>query len=531
VSALPVIERELIAAARKPWTARMRILFALAGVVTCLMVMAVPRMPTREQGIMMLVALSILSLVFALFSGCFLTADCISREKREGTLGLLFLTPLRYRDVVLGKLVSSSVLVSYGLLAVFPVFFLPLLNGGVTWAEVLRVILALLVTLSLSLCIGLFCSVLSTEAKTAVLATFATVLVVTLVPLLYLFLEAMFTRGNPTFHGVVQFSPSVMLMLSFDEVYRRVPHFSYWGSAALQSILALGLFFASVNLLPRRWTASKQLRVRPQTSSRVRSSRPTHDRGRLSSAANPYAWAAGRGAAEPIWFRGFRGVMLLLIGSMAVVAVTTRHWEETYSTAFITAYALHLTTKFMMALEATRSLHGDRQSGALELLLVTPAGAQGVLPGAHLAYRRATRRPFRCMIWVNLGLLGAAFVFHKPLHINGEALTGFTTLFLGGIATAFADRSALAWVGFRQSLVAPTHLKAALMTLAQVMIPGWLLLAGVVVALTGVRSSGAAVFVFGCWFAGCLLYSFFMIAHGHTNLPNRFRELAAGGPA
>jgi len=29
--------------------------------------------------------------------------DCISREKREGTLGLLFLTPLRVTDVIAGK--------------------------------------------------------------------------------------------------------------------------------------------------------------------------------------------------------------------------------------------------------------------------------------------------------------------------------------------------------------------------------------------------------------------------------------------
>ena len=32
-----------------------------------------------------------------------MTADCVSRERREGTLGLLFLTPLTARDVVLGK--------------------------------------------------------------------------------------------------------------------------------------------------------------------------------------------------------------------------------------------------------------------------------------------------------------------------------------------------------------------------------------------------------------------------------------------
>ncbi|HQU46125.1 MAG TPA: hypothetical protein PK867_25150, partial [Pirellulales bacterium] len=37
-----------------------------------------------------------------------LTADCISSERREGTLGLLFLTDLRGHDVVLGKLVVAG---------------------------------------------------------------------------------------------------------------------------------------------------------------------------------------------------------------------------------------------------------------------------------------------------------------------------------------------------------------------------------------------------------------------------------------
>ena len=32
-----------------------------------------------------------------------LSSDSISREKREGTLGLLFLTPLGSRDIVIGK--------------------------------------------------------------------------------------------------------------------------------------------------------------------------------------------------------------------------------------------------------------------------------------------------------------------------------------------------------------------------------------------------------------------------------------------
>ena len=43
------------------------------------------------------------------------TADCVSSEKRDGTLGLLFLTDLKGYDVICGKLAANSVSVLYGL--------------------------------------------------------------------------------------------------------------------------------------------------------------------------------------------------------------------------------------------------------------------------------------------------------------------------------------------------------------------------------------------------------------------------------
>src|ERR1044071_6463234 len=71
-------------------------------------------------------------LIYALLAGPLATVDCISRERREGTLGLLFLTPLRSYDVVLGKAVAASFDMVLGLLTVLPLLSLPLLMGGVT---------------------------------------------------------------------------------------------------------------------------------------------------------------------------------------------------------------------------------------------------------------------------------------------------------------------------------------------------------------------------------------------------------------
>ena len=103
--------------------------------------------------------LAYLALAYSIFAGAALTADCVSSEKREETLGLLFLTDLKGYDVVV-ELVATSLRSIYGLLSTFPILSLPMLLGGVQASEFWRVILVLLNTLLLSLSMGLLVSTL-----------------------------------------------------------------------------------------------------------------------------------------------------------------------------------------------------------------------------------------------------------------------------------------------------------------------------------------------------------------------------------
>src|SRR5262245_40441390 len=66
-----------------------------------------------------------------------MTADCLSREKREGTLGLLFLSSLRADEIVLAKGCVHAVRAATLVLAALPVLVLPFLIGGIGWAKVL----------------------------------------------------------------------------------------------------------------------------------------------------------------------------------------------------------------------------------------------------------------------------------------------------------------------------------------------------------------------------------------------------------
>src|SRR5262245_43592514 len=87
--------------------------------------------------------LAVVGMIYALLAGPLTTVDCLSRERREGTLGLLFLTDLRGYDVVLGKMAAAAFDMVLGLTAVLPLLSIPLLMGGVNLTQFTRLVLTL----------------------------------------------------------------------------------------------------------------------------------------------------------------------------------------------------------------------------------------------------------------------------------------------------------------------------------------------------------------------------------------------------
>src|SRR5881394_1700718 len=163
---LPIVARELRVASRRAATYWTRFSFALLAIIVGSFAWAILfRQSPRETGYWLFVCLAVIAYLYSLISGALATADCVSEEKREGTLGLLFLTDLRSYDIVLGKLAASSITASYGLLAIFPIMGIPLLLGGVAPAEFWRVVLVCLNNLFFSLTLGLICSTLCKDER------------------------------------------------------------------------------------------------------------------------------------------------------------------------------------------------------------------------------------------------------------------------------------------------------------------------------------------------------------------------------
>src|SRR5437899_1889814 len=181
---LPIVERELRVRARQKFTHRFRVGSALVAMLLVMYLLVTGSLSSpRSIGKMIFQTLAWLSFAYCLLEGVRTTADCLSEEKRAGTLGLLFLTDLKGYDVVFGKLIASSLNSFYALLAIFPPLAIPILIGGVTGAEFWRLVLMLVNTLFFSLCSGMFVSAVSRDERNALANTLALIPCLTFPPI------------------------------------------------------------------------------------------------------------------------------------------------------------------------------------------------------------------------------------------------------------------------------------------------------------------------------------------------------------
>src|ERR1051325_9582843 len=252
---LPIVARELRVAARRRATYWLRFGLALAVLVLWFFLLVLGRssVPVVHRGQMLFLAIGVLAIGFCLLAGVFLTADCLSEEKREGTLGLLFLTELKSYDVVLGKLTATSLHALFGLLAILPLLALPLLMGGVTAGEFWRITVALLATLVWSLSVGILVSAISRETRVAMTGTVLVLTVLAgLLPALWWLHKLVAKRAGWDF--LLWPSPVYLYSRSFDVWFRlRQGPQEFW-----RSLLTLGLLGASFLTLaslhlPRAW--------------------------------------------------------------------------------------------------------------------------------------------------------------------------------------------------------------------------------------------------------------------------------------
>jgi ABC-type Na+ efflux pump permease subunit len=463
---LPIVERELRVRARLKSTYRFRLWAAVGAiaVVGLLLMMAETLAAAGKYGAMVFHVLAWLSFSYCLLDGARNTADCLSEEKRSGTLGLLFLTDLRPYDVVLGKLMATSLNSFYGLLAIFPPLAIPLVIGGVTVGEFWRLVLALINTLFFSLATGLAVSSGSRDERRAWTGTVALVLGCTLAPALL----ALHPAWASSF--VAALSPLNGFLNVFDGAYSVTPD-RYWRSIWNVQLLSWGFLAAAMMVLPRAW----QDRPLAANGSWWRRLAGTGEPERADDFAgrslmldgNPMVWLVARG-------RGRQTFLWTLVGVAGVVAAAA--WALTagavpMATAIFGAmFLVHLTMAVWVASEACHLFAGARESGTMELLLCTPLSPHHIVEGHMLGLRRLFYRPVAALLAIE-GLLLAAQVF--VLGASGASLFVCAALTLGVglcLAAAVLDLVAVARYGLWQGLANRKPAKALTKTVLRVLV-------------------------------------------------------------
>src|ERR1017187_3321639 len=192
----PLVERELRAGARRPLFYWLRGLLALAAgfqgyelldryvmgppPASGLALMAPPP-GSIITGATVLHQMSWLLFLSTLLM-CLVSAASITRERREGTLGLLLLTDLTPGEIVWEKMLSCGLTCFLVLLGSLPALMFPVLAGGVTGSEAALIGLGLVNTLFVALTAGLWMSALFRERRYAMPAALALIAGLAFVP-------------------------------------------------------------------------------------------------------------------------------------------------------------------------------------------------------------------------------------------------------------------------------------------------------------------------------------------------------------
>lgn len=526
---LPIVGRELRTASRRGNTYWTRSSVALGATVTaaCFFGLSFRETP-QEMGQYTFIGLSLLAMGYCLVSGRLFTADCLSSEKREGTLGLLFLTDLKGYDVVLGKLAATSLKGLYGLLAILPVLAMPLLMGGVSQEEFWRVALVLINTFFFSLGAGIFTSALSEDSRRAFGANFSLLLLLIALPpacagAIY------FSTGKYFIPQLLYSCPVYSLWLCF-VAGRVIPQsYHFWWSVGIVHALGWGLVLSTSWMAPHCWqdrpsgNAGLRWRDRWRQWSYGKQAVRKAFRKRLLD-LNAFYWLASRARLKPALVWSF---LVFMVGWWVYVSIRSGSFlmiEALIAMALI----LNSTLKLWIPIEAAQRLAEDQSAGALELLLSTPLTVRDIVRGQFMALRRQFLSPFLMVILIEL--IMAATLLQQSRWGDDRMLR----MWLAGILMLVADVLALIWVALWAALSSKNVNQAIIKTLGRVLVLPWVLFGVVGVAVSlwvslTRKPEPSWRFYLGLWFWAGLLTDLVFGVSAWVKVRSGFQEVAARG--
>jgi hypothetical protein len=501
MQALPVIQREILVQSRRPGAHRLRVGIAAVGLAGIVALLWFDDMPDSLRGQQLYAAISMFSFAYALLAGVLLTADAITGERTQGTLGLLFLTDLKPGDILLGKLIATSLSGIYVLLGLLPLLAVPLMFGGVALWQVAGHAALLAGTLLVSLAVGLWASTVSHETGPGIAKALGVMAAIALLPAIL---------------GALPQPVNVLGMASPLWTFALLLHPPTAAGHPAQIVfgLVLPLIFATAVFVSaaRRLGAADadQPPAQPQPVEHPPALPPrqgpgTFEEGGEAPVQRHGVW--GKGSPPPegllesdpilwlLWRRNrFPRADAAMIGVLLVVALPTFLASLAgplgWGCVAFTAFLLHLLAVCHMASQACQRIRTTEDREALELLLTTPRAARGTLTSYHRGFCQLFTPQFWALITVHGMLLLGAVWNHREMGSHTWVVPAVA------LGVLYAERSALSWVSLSLALRYGRYHRALAGTLVLVLVPSW--------SAVGMALFGSAVFGFrtaGGWTA------------------------------
>ncbi len=387
----PVILRELRAGSRRWTTYWLRLLAAGAVLAAIAYWMIQPRFaftsPARVgHEIFLLLHWVVLAAIWIIVP--MLTADTLSREKREGTLGLLFLTNLSARAIVFAKGAAAGLLALTLWLSVVPIMTVPVLMGGVPSQEIIFSCSLALGSICGALAAGLIASAISRGAAPAVATALALAAVGHLLfcALVAAAADVSWVNGALIKAGDLYFLAAGVFMTWQLEL----PSFTITaraGSAAAftTAVVLIPLFSFLVAVLGgslAAWTLRRNWQDKPKSKRQTETEKfffsPVFLTGifrawmRRSLERNPIGWLEKRRVTGRIMSWVWLALMISFASTLTYGGggMRPRDWNPIMWMLLIT-----------IAYVAAGSFRRERETGALELILVTPLSERQIIHG------------------------------------------------------------------------------------------------------------------------------------------------------
>ncbi len=455
--ALPIVRRELLVAGRQRWTYWTRCLAALLLLVlgTTLSMFYRSGMAKDLPQVAFLL-LSCTAFAVALIAGVWLNAASLATERQEGTLGLLFLTELDGTNVALGKLVASSIQGICALLAMLPILAIPLMMGGVAWADFGCTALVLVSTLLASAGIGLWASSRSSTAIQAYSTAILALLGLSVLPITLAWVARRLNILPPNLYVFELLSPvaGFIRAKSAGIASSSAAHAAQL-SAAMVGVVGLASLLRAAMILRRTGRAGlapPNATGRSDVGAPPRGVRHRPVLGRWTG--SPYGWFYGWrmrpiAALNVAFYLGLAAFVPFAIRAMMTSGNTAK---VSFITSMFIAYGLHVLFKVRVALVGVGPWFEEATGGGLELLLTTPLTPEAIRGGHRDAIHRSVSASRWVLTTVNLLLV---FVSVTPgVDASGSGIrTAFFSMFFGGIVSLWTDvyclRNHGMWLGMR----------------------------------------------------------------------------------